>query len=724
MDIFKGGYFGNYGEWGGANLDVTTSADIPNEYTELTIGFTYQHRFTFNDFIKDQEHNSSFGDIFGYGVDRRKFQNDIVDAPTLQSFSRQEAALEGAKLENTWPLEVVTAGPGYNVGFSFGRILERFEDGTTKLSTANSIIYSRMQGGWHFNRGRFEEYVTDDNGNVIEANQTNFMTDGIFTDEARVQAHTDWFLRVDDDNEFDASLIYSHEGANTTLSRYFVSLGREVDVYAAQYGLKAKSMLLGRFKGSHEILVDTDIDWNIGFGIFARDEPDLRRTGGQRNLGAEEGVPYLLLIPESSKADNGARFASEMDDKTFAARVDVDHDFIDDELELKLGILYDHVSRDFGARLITGAKDDFTNPELRTRPLRDLPIVWEPENFEREDGYFLVDGTTPFESYEASNDLIASYIGVEWNITPRVAVSAGGRYENFIQKLDTDTLSIDNTNDNFLPTVSLAYHTDKFAVKFGYSRSVNRPAFRELSPFIFYDFDYRSDIQGNPGLKNAILDNFDLALEYIFGRNEYFTLTPFFKRIKDPIEMQYIIRSESALFSFNNVEEANVGGVELEFGKFLGSRDIWRQLFFTGSLTYSDSRVNLGEDTAEAVSERPLQGQSRLIASGGLSWFSTDQRSQISLLYRYRGLNLFSVGDGVNTYPWYNMPINLLSASFSHKFGDHLKLTLVGRNLLNTPFVQREDANLDGKLDNDLTDNEVQRGLQYQTYDLQLTYSF
>ena len=434
MDVYKSGHFSNYGEWGGANVNIYSSADIPKNYTKVSFGLTFQNRFTFSDFVKDEEHGSSFGDYFGYGVDRRKFQNEIVDAPTLQSLDRAGSAGEGAKLPNTWPLEVVTAGPGYNLGFSFGRILK--EDGDFKLATANSVVYRRMQGGLHRNQARWEDYQTDENGEVIQADLTSFMTDGIFSDDAKIQLHTDWFLRVDDDHEFDASLIYSNQGTNTTLSRYFVSLGRQIDVYGAQYGLLAKSMFLGRFTGSHEFFVDTDVDWSIGFGIFNRDEPDLKRTGAQRNL-ADTNLPYLLIIPESSKADNGARFASDMDDDTFGARVDIDHDFIDDVLELKVGLMYDRVSRDFGARLITGAKDDFTNPELRIRPARDLPVVWASENFTRPDGYFLVDGTTPFESYTASNDLFAAYVGLDWSITENFAVSVGGRFENFTQKLDS-----------------------------------------------------------------------------------------------------------------------------------------------------------------------------------------------------------------------------------------------------------------------------------------------
>jgi len=49
--------------------------------------------------------------------------------------------------------------------------------------------------------------------------------------------------------------------------------------------------------------------------------------------------------------------------------------------------------------------------------------------------------------------------------------------------------------------------------------SVNRPAFREIAPFTFYDFDYRADISGNTNLKNADLHNIDLSLIAIFFHN-------------------------------------------------------------------------------------------------------------------------------------------------------------------------------------------------------------
>ena len=285
-----------------------------------------------------------------------------------------------------------------------------------------------------------------------------------------------------------------------------------------------------------------------------------------------------------------------------------------------------------------------------------------------------------------------------------------------------DTIAVDNTDNPFLPSINFSYHQDHFAIKGGYSRSVNRPAFRELSPFIFYDFDYRSDIQGNAELQSAVLDNFDLSLQYIFGTNEYISISPFYKRITDPIEMIYIIRSENALFSFDNAPEADVAGVEVEFAKKLGVTDVWKDLLFTGNITYTSSQINLGEDTDEVVQERPLQGQTPFLAFAGLTYIAPSQKTTATVAYRYRGQNLFSVGDGRNTYPWYNMPIHLLNASISHQFGN-LKVTIAALNLLNTEFVQREDANLDGKLDNPDVDREVQRALRYQTFDIQFSWN-
>ncbi len=725
MDVYKGGYYGNYGEWGSAVVNITSTADIKEDYLTLSGGMSFQRNFTFEDFVKPTSHNDDFAEFFGYGLNDNKLIDKLPAREVIQNATRNEAAAIGAQLPNNFPIETVTAAPGFDIGIGFGKIFS--DDGKRKFSTSNSLIFSRMQKGVAFNRARYNQYTRAEDGTedflgtVIESTNTSFLTDGIYTDEAKLEATSQWFYRFNPDHEINLALEYGHDNSMTSLVRYFVGIRSDVDVFGFSHGNLTKEMFLARLNGSHRLFGNLDVGWTLGTATFDRDEPDLRRAGAQRPLGLTgTDEPYIFIIPESSKADAGARFASDMDDNTLAGRLDLSWDLATN-VQIKGGVLYDRLERDFVARLATAAKDDNTAGFLRQPALRTLDTVFAPNHF-GPNGYFLVDGSSSRDDYNGENETFGVYIGTDFTLGPNFNFSIGGRIEDFSQNLTTD-VAIDNNITEFLPTIAVAYTTGKLAIKGGYSRSLNHPAFRELSPFTFYDYDYRADISGNPNLQSAKIDNFDLTFEVLFGNNEYFAVTPFAKRIEDPIEMIYRLRAESPLFSFDNAKEARLGGVEVEFAKFLGQGPGWRNILLSGNFNYTSSVIELPEDSDEFVEERQLQGQVPILANGAITYFSNDKKTTATIAYRYVGRSLFSVGDGNETFPWYEMPRNYLNASFSHRFGA-LKITVAGTNLLNTRFAQFEDANTDGRIDNPATDKEVQRGLAYQTFNLGFSYDF
>ncbi len=731
MDVYKGGDYANYGEWGGGTINIFSNADINKNYFDVSFGLTYQENRTFQDFIKPEYWGEEFGNFFGYGKDKIDLTQNIVGTEEFQSLSRNEAAAEARNIENTNAIESINAEPGFDIGIGFGRIFS--DNGTKKFSTSNSIHFSRMRGGIDYNRGRYNDKKLDDaTGEVISSELTSFLTDGIFTETSTVDATSQWFLRFNEDNDINLSLLYSHEGSMISLIRYFVGVRDQKDVFGGSLGLVDKEVFMGRLTGNNSLGEDLKLGWTLSAGTFNRDEPVLNRFGAQRPLrdnpggGLGQGTdesPYLLIIPESSKADVAGIFNSDMDDTSLGGRLDFEWEATEG-LNIRAGVLYDQLDRTFAARLFTTTKDNFTAPALTTPVLSSLDTIFQAENY-GPDGYSMVEGTAEGDSYDATNETLAGYLGADFQLG-NWKFSVGGRLENFNQTLDSgvDTSVVNNEVNEFLPTFNIAYvGQSRLAIKGGYTRSLNHPAFRELADFIFYDFDYRSDIQGNPELQSAIVDNWDMSFEVLFGRNnEYFAVSPFYKRIQDPIEMKYIIRSESPLFTFDNAQEAEIAGVEIEFAKFLGRGEGLRNFLLSGNATFSDSSIKLAADSDEADDERPLQGQVPIILNGALTFISDNQQTTATVGYRYVGRYLFSVGDGVNTFPWYEMPRNYLSASFTQKFGD-LKLTLAAQNILNTQFSQFEDADLDGKVTSEV-DHEVQRGLSYQVLHLGLSYSF
>ena len=82
---------------------------------------------------------------------------------------------------------------------------------------------------------------------------------------------------------------------------------------------------------------------------------------------------------------------------------------------------------------------------------------------------------------------------------------------------------------------------DKQQFRLSYGRTVNRPAFREVSSSVYYDFDLASNVQGNYNLKPAYIDNLAFGYEFYPSSGELISVSLFYKRFKNPIEWTYTV---------------------------------------------------------------------------------------------------------------------------------------------------------------------------------------
>ena len=90
---------------------------------------------------------------------------------------------------------------------------------------------------------------------------------------------------------------------------------------------------------------------------------------------------------------------------------------------------------------------------------------------------------------------------------------------------------------NFFPSVNILFHiNEKNKIRLAYGKTINRPEFREIAPFEYYDFSMSTSIAGNTGLKNAYLHNVDLRYEFYPSINEMITVGVFYKYFINPIE--------------------------------------------------------------------------------------------------------------------------------------------------------------------------------------------
>ena len=117
---------------------------------------------------------------------------------------------------------------------------------------------------------------------------------------------------------------------------------------------------------------------------------------------------------------------------------------------------------------------------------------------------------------------------------------------------------------------------EKHQVRLAYGRSVNRAEFREIVPYVYYDFALDANITGNVNLKNAYANNMDLRYEFYPAPGETVTIGGFYKRFDNPIEQTYMEAGSGLQYTYHNADHAECfrrgAGYQEESGLYRSER--------------------------------------------------------------------------------------------------------------------------------------------------------
>ena len=269
-------------------------------------------------------------------------------------------------------------------------------------------------------------------------------------------------------------------------------------------------------------------------------------------------------------------------------------------------------------------------------------------------------------------------------------------------------------NLNILPSVNATYNlSDITLLRFAYGQTLNRPEFRELAPFNFYDWDYNYIFKGNE-LQQAQIQNFEFRWERYPSPTEVISIAAFYKYFQNPIET--IVEAGgggsggSKTFTYTNARNATNVGVEVEVRKSLGpnsNSNVLKNLNLVFSGSWISSSVSLGQVATGQSNTRPLQGQSPFLINTGLSYTNESKDFQATLFYNVMGRKIFAVG--FEGYPdLYEMPRNVIDLHFSKKLGRYLLLRGSVEDILNQSVVILQDGNQDGRFQRS-TDQLIQK---------------
>jgi outer membrane receptor protein involved in Fe transport len=230
---------------------------------------------------------------------------------------------------------------------------------------------------------------------------------------------------------------------------------------------------------------------------------------------------------------------------------------------------------------------------------------------------------------------------------------------------------------------------------------VNRPEFRELAPFLFYDYKLESSRVGNPNLKTANIDNLDFRYENYPRPGETFSFGVFYKRFTNPIEDRLIVTTEQSSLTFVNADFAYAYGAEIELKKSLKnitSSTFLDKISINLNASYIFSRVDLGETATAQDRVRSLQGQAPYIVNAALYYTNNAKQINASVIYNIYGRNIFAVGD-VSFPTMFELERNSLDLTVSKTLKGGVVLKGAVQNILDAPYRFYQDSNRNGAID-------------------------
>jgi hypothetical protein len=693
------------GDFAGGVIKLYTVNQIDKDFLNVKIETGFRAGTTFQTYMQGQGSKTdflAFDNGFRHLPDNFPGRNIMVnEGPTSEL--RRDAA---RSLQNNYaPIESM-ANPNIGLAVNFGKTYKL--SGVKRLTTVNSINYS--QSFQNFER-KFHRYqIWSDFDQPIQ--DWFEYTDNVYQKDNKVNIMSNWAYTLSNRSKIKFSNLFNQVGENETIIRngenFFARPGEDQQNYLLGY--KSRTIYSGQLEGDHKMGADekNKLNWVVGGSYLGELEPDLRRF---RRFKDQDSSVYTAMFSPSSNLFDNSRYYGELQEFSVSNGMNYIHDITkkkkeSDKRTISAGYYSDFRSREFASRYFSTTYPGFFSPTV-IKELSVLPIdeIFAPENYDTQDGLILQEGTRPIDAYSANNILTAAYVATDLTFG-QFNVSGGLRTEYNIQNMesrdDFGPIIVNNPVLSLLPSANLSYVlNEKNMIRASYGRTVNRPEFRELAPFLFYDYKLESSRVGNPNLKTATIDNLDLRYENYPRTGETFSIGGFYKRFTNPIEDRLILTTEQSSLTFVNADFAYAYGAEIELKKSL--KDLTKSKFIDKlsmnvNASYIVSRVDLGATATAQDRVRPLQGQAPYIVNAALYYTNNTKKMNASVIYNIYGRNIFAVGD-VSFPTMYELERHSLDVTFSKGFESGLTVKAALQNILDAPFRFYQDSNRNGKID-------------------------
>lgn len=729
LTVMKSGSPDLPGEFSGGVININTTEPKDKDYHNLQLSLGYNTITTFRNFSTYQGSNLDF---LGLGSKDRGLPTDIPRTQDFSQLNKTDKANLAGLMNTSWSTNSRMALPTGNLQYSIGKSYK-------KLSLSFAYNYQNTFNMNNLVRRDFEEQSTE----VVKKME---LRDSVFTQTILNSVMINFLYKIDKNNTIYFKNLYSINSEDKVNVRNGV---RELDSDPRQWEKSTNfwytqnNLLTNQLSGKHEIK-KSKLNWNVGYSNVNRDIPNLRRIVYRKQSLLENDTTqqYVAVIQQNGTIPTAAgnMFWSKSKENIISANYDysIPVKFGKIENEIKFGGWHQFRDREFTSRNLGFSQYKPNGSSFDSQLLLLGPNdIFSQQNMgllsNGQGGFKLEEATKVSDNYSASSFLNAGFLMTDSKIG-KIRIVGGLRVESYNQKFNYIEFGsnlekrVDTTVVDLLPSINIIYSlSDKMKVRTSYYRTVSRPEFRELAPFNFYNFVIDNITSGNPNLKRATIDNFDVRWEMYPGKGQIISVSGFYKSFNNPIELINRTGTSGApeLYFTNVNKVTNIGG-EVEFRLNLGTFTKVENKLLDNLTVYSNaSIIKSVVDMSHFVgsgSDRPLQGQSPYIINAGLFYTTPKKDLTATISYNVIGQRIYIVGNVQEPSVWENGR-NVIDIQVSKKIGDKIELKLNVKDLLAQDLVYFQDLNGNKKYDLGIDNNwqEIKFG---QTISMSIKYTF
>ena len=729
LEVFKTGIISNisiaktiqsnyYSDYSGASINVKAKRPPRAFSSEFKIGTGTNFETFGKDFYRQK---GGRYDYFGFDDGSRRypivFQRSKKDLFTTANINNPPNFFGTSFNTSKWHIPL-----NFNIGLNAGHTF-LFNNGESSFGIFSSVSYSN------------DYKILEDNTEAIYNSQGEFR-DNYDVDQFSFSTNSTGVInaeyKIDNNHRLKWNALAINHSSDE-LREFFGENPEGDSLFIRRGTFKQELLLVNQLLGSHAFDAFS-LDWGGVYNFINNSIPDRK----QNTLGYREDIENYSFALSNNDQGQNHRYWQDITENQLAGRFALSYKLNEEEGRKKKIMIGTNIQKKYFDFEANQLNYKIVNPlRISPTPIDNIDGALNLENL-RSNQYVVSENPNSSRFVEGELSVYGIYSNAELNFGQFTLVP-GIRFEQSNQETFYRLRTIDRVSDPFqvaeidksyiLPSLSVRYRlNDQMNLRFAGGRSVIRPKFLEIAPFLYEDVT-ESTI-GNPGLENSEITNLDLKYEYFPNDGEVVAVTVFTKFIDNPIE-KVNEASSSETRTFINGEKAIATGIEGEIRKNISEKfsgGINASYIFTQSETDPQKRTGRGTNIVITNPEHDLQGASPLIINANLTYkdyIINNVESQLTLDYNYTDRSLYAIGgsiisktdvDGIGDE--FKKGIHSLNFIMRNKINNKLSIDISLKNILNS----KNERFIDQKnIEKELTTYRYETGLNLS---IGLSYKF